>query len=268
MDTAARIVSQETPAATTRRARALFLSNPSARSTEQSTDGAAEAMTVHGFELIVPRLSDRASWQRAIEERAADVDLVIVAGGDGSLNAALQALARHSLPLGIVPLGTANSLAQTLGIPTGVEAACQVIAAGHTRRIDIACVNGVYYFNEMSVGLSATVSRILTPDAKRKLGVFALAARALQVMGRMRRFTAWVRCDGGPEDRLHTAQLTVGNSAAFGGFIANADAKIDDQQLELYSVSFSHWYSYLEGVQALLRQRYDGAETIATARGK
>ena len=72
-----------------------------------------------------------------IVEHGREVDLVAVGGGDGTLNAAADGVMQVNRPLGVLPMGTANDLARTLGIPADLDAAVQIIAAGRTRRIDL-----------------------------------------------------------------------------------------------------------------------------------
>ena len=94
----------------------------------------------------------------AIRRECGAVDLVILAGGDGTMNSAVDALVECKLPLGILPTGTANDLARTLEIPTDLAAAAAVIGAGRRHAIDLGCVNGKYFFNAASIGLSAEVT--------------------------------------------------------------------------------------------------------------
>ena len=119
-----------------------------------------------------PEVERLGAW---IVEHRREVDLVIIGGGDGTLNAAADALIETGLPLGILPLGTANDLARTLGIPADLVAAGQVIAAGRTHRIDLGRVNGKHFFNVASLGLSVQVARELDADLKRRWGVLGYA---------------------------------------------------------------------------------------------
>ncbi|MBV8171691.1 MAG: lipid kinase [Candidatus Eremiobacteraeota bacterium] len=260
------MASTQPVAAALRGMRALLLVNPQARLASEHFDLAIDVLKNAGFALTCPDIEDKHSVAAAFERHARGSDLVIVGGGDGSLHYALQHLMKYPLPLGILPLGTANDLAKSLGIPLGLEEASAVIARGATRRIDVGCVNGTYFFSEMSIGLSPMVARLLSKDLKARLGVVALAYRAFQVMRRMQRFAASVNCDG-HEYVLRSAQLTIGNSRSFGGFIANDEARIDDHRLDLYSVSFRYWWSYLEAVRALLARRYDEARSVETMHG-
>lgn len=248
--------------------RALTLFNQGARTVAKNIDQVVDILSERGFELLRPELRTRDSAARLVREHAPDVDLVVAVGGDGTLNAVLQGLVGLRLPLGVVPLGTANDLSKTLGIPSDLVSACEVIARGHVRSIDVGSVNGIYFFNEASIGLSVALTRRLTTQSKARFGVLAHIYEAPGIMQRMRRFRALVKADGTREIALHAAQLTIGNSRNFGGLLANDEASIDDRQLDLYSVEFRHWWSYFEALVALLRRRYDDAKTVYTAHAR
>ena len=77
----------------------------------------------------------------------------MVGGGDGSIRAVAGVLADSDVPLGVVPLGTLNHFAKDLGIPLKVEDAAATIAAGRTRLVDLAEVNGETFINNSSIGI-------------------------------------------------------------------------------------------------------------------
>ena len=79
--------------------------------------------------------------------------LVVIGGGDGTLGATAGALAGHRVTLGILPLGTRNHLARALGVPLDLVEAAKLIAAGPTRRIDLARCNDVAFVNNASIGV-------------------------------------------------------------------------------------------------------------------
>src|SRR3712207_6143705 len=122
--------------------RALLLVNRHARQGQGSLDQAAGQLRDLGLQITEEPISKARRPSDLIRAYRGRVDLVIVGGGDGTLNAAVDGLVDAQLPLGILPLGTANDLARTLGIPTDLAAACQVIAAGQRRQIDLGWVNG------------------------------------------------------------------------------------------------------------------------------
>ena len=114
--------------------------------------------------------SSGARDRRAIRAAAGSYDCVIVGGGDGTLHAAAPALIETGLTLGILPLGTANDLARTLGIDQDPVAAARTIADGYAREVDLGEVNGHPYWNVASVGLSVELAGELTAETKRRWG--------------------------------------------------------------------------------------------------
>jgi diacylglycerol kinase family enzyme len=97
-------------------------------------------------------LHEAAEAALALAERK-ELDAIVVGGGDGSLRTVASVLAGTGLPLGVLPLGTLNHFAKDLGIPLKVEEAAAAIAAGHTRIIDLAEVNGETFINNSSIGI-------------------------------------------------------------------------------------------------------------------
>ena len=93
---------------------------------------------------------------RATEAAEENADLVVVAGGDGTIRDVAGALVRTEITLGIVPLGTANNLALSLNLPRDPDAVCDVIEAGLTRHIDVGLADGHHAFFEVAgVGVDA-----------------------------------------------------------------------------------------------------------------
>jgi len=190
----------------------------------------------------------RRSGVQVVEGSVADagvaVDCVIAAGGDGTLVSAIRDAIALGVPLGLIPLGTFNELARTLGIPIDIERAVEVIAAAHQRTIDVASVNGAYFVNEASIGISSRVTRLQTPELKQRYGFFGVLATAMTAMRHARPFHAELHFDGTCE-YVRTIQLTVANSHRFGGFLQVADAAIDDGWLDLYSIDIrSLWEAF------------------------
>jgi diacylglycerol kinase (ATP) len=93
--------------------------------------------------------------QRAVEE---GYDMVVVGGGDGTVSEVATGLIHASIPLGIVPIGTYNNIARSLNLPTDVAEACQVLARGQVKHMDVGQANDEHYFFEAAgVGLDAAL---------------------------------------------------------------------------------------------------------------
>jgi YegS/Rv2252/BmrU family lipid kinase len=171
-----------------------------------------------------------------IREHHGGHDLVILGGGDGTMNLAAEALVEAGLPLGILPLGTANDLARTLGIPFKLAEACDVIATGVERWIDLGRVNGKAFFNVASLGLGVAVQQVHKGERKRRWKVLSYVFSVIEAFDRSHSFSVEITCDGRTE-RLRCLHLAVGNGRHYGGGMTIAqDATIDDGTLDLYAL--------------------------------
>ena len=212
-----------------------MLVNPNARRGPQAL-GLVPRLEAGGIEVNVEQFTSPAEVSPDIVRRAAEIDLVIVCGGDGTIAAAARGLLQAGLPMGILPLGTANDLARTLGLPLDLSAAADIIVRGRTGRIDMGEVNGYAFFNVASLGLSADLARGLTAESKRRWGRLAYAIRALQVLFAARPFDAEI-INRQETVAVRTLQIAIGNGRHYGGgSIIHEQASIDDGHLDLYSL--------------------------------
>jgi YegS/Rv2252/BmrU family lipid kinase len=218
--------------------RALLIVNAQSRSGEAQLDAAIERLEANGIEPVHLECGRREDLSPLIVENAGDVDCAVVGGGDGTLNAAAFGVIEAGLPLGILPLGTANDLARTLNIPSDLDGAAKVIAEGRTRNIDLGIVNGQPFFNVASIGLSAELAQQLTTEIKRRFGRLGYGLVAMKVLAQARPFRATIISES-ETARVRTLQIAVGNGRFYGGGNAvEKDAAIDDQNLDLYSLEF------------------------------
>lgn len=248
--------------------RALFLVNRNSRDGGSDLEAARRVLRDAGIALLEPEEGDAAAAIRACR---ASVDLVIVGGGDGSMNAAAPALAETGLPLGLLPLGTANDLARTLAIPGDLAEAAAVIAAGRRHRIDLGRVNGRHFFNVAHIGLGVQVARELSSGSKQRWGALAYAATLTRSLRSMGAFRAEIVCDGRAH-RLRTIQLAIGNGRHYGGgTTVAAPARIDDGCFFLCSVQPLGWRELLRAlprVAALRAGRFQARDPVEIMRGR
>jgi diacylglycerol kinase (ATP) len=251
--------------------RVLLIVNRKSRTGAEQLEAAEACLRAQGLEVIALGVDAPREIPKAIQARASEIHLVALGGGDGTLNVACEAILDARLPFAILPLGTANDLARTLGIPSKLEDACAVAAKGLKYRIDLGRANGKYFFNVASIGLSVTVARSIDSATKRRWGPAGYALTVIRTLGKQRPFRARIRCDG----RLlvvHAIQVAVGNGRHYGGgMTVAADAAIDDNLLHLYSISplspmrllllapalRTGWQGRFEGVHRLCGTRID-----------
>ena len=246
--------------------RALLLINPGAR---KGLEGGAEVrdrLAGLGVNLISGNQENGSDFTEQIRRHRESIDRVIVAGGDGTLNAALQGLVGTGLPLGVLPLGTANNLARTLGIPSSLDAACELAAHGARRSIDVGWVNGKYFFTTASIGLSVRITEALTHQTKQRWGALAYGVAAVRALTHTRPFHAEITWKGGSR-RSRTIQVVVGNGRYYGSALPVAeDAAIDDARLDLYSLEVRHWWELVGLVPALRRGRQGEKRSVEALR--
>ena len=246
--------------------RTLLLLNPGARRGTESREEIVSRLAALGLDPLAEITEEPSEVRAQVVRHREGVDRVVVGGGDGTLHLALQGVVESGHPLGILALGTANNLARTLGIPTDLGQACQVIAAGHRRRIDLGWMNGRYFFTTASLGLSVRITEELSAESKRRWGPIAYALTALRIIRRIRPFHAEISWAGGTR-RSRTVQIVVGNGRYYGKALPVAEgARIDDAQLDLYSLEIRHWWELLLLAPALMRGRHGEKESVEAIR--
>lgn len=247
------------------RKRALLLVNPKARRGMEAIDGVVERLR-RGLTVTVEPFDAFPEIARDVVRLRDSTDLVILCGGDGTIASGALAVAECGLPLGIIPLGTANDLARTLGIPMDPVAAADVILVGATRRIDLGTANGHAFFNVASIGLSANLAHGLDPTLKKRFGRLGYALAAARVLARARPFTATIR-EKDHVTRVKTFQIAVGNGRHYGGGnIVEKNAQIDDGHLDLYSLEFGTVWKLAAMLRSFRAGTHGAWKEVRTAR--
>jgi len=171
-----------------------------------------------------------AQTRRALEVGAG---LVIAVGGDGTVRACAEVLAGTPVPLAIVPVGSANLIANALGLPVRPVAALRVAFGGRERQIDLGVADGFTFAAMAGIGLDAAVVGATSSGLKRLAGWVGYAATATRQVLRPRA-TFTVRLDGGDRLIRRAHSVTVGNSGALpGGFVIMPAARLDDGLLDV-----------------------------------
>lgn len=248
--------------------RVLLIVNVHARQGDAQHEAARALLEARGFAVLDRSAAEARDIPDLIRRHAGAVDLIVLGGGDGTLNRAVEAVLESGLPLGILPMGTANDLARTLGLPAALDAACDVIAGACQRRIDLGRVNGKYFFNVASMGMSVEIARSLTKDMKRRWGVLGYCVAALERYRAARPFRAEIEADG-RHVSVRSVQLAVGNGRFYGGGMTVAeDAAIDDGLLDLYSLEPGSFVRLLAMLPAFRAGRHRGVKEIHDLRAR
>jgi YegS/Rv2252/BmrU family lipid kinase len=160
-------------------------------------------------------------------------DLVVVGGGDGTLSEAAHQLAHRDVCLGVLPLGTTNNFARSLGLPLELPEAVRTLTEGKVADVDLGHAAGRHFANLTSLGVSVLVAEHVPHLLKRFLGRAAYPLTALALLPRHRPFRARLIVDGEPHE-LDTHQLNIANGGFHAGRAIAADAGVDDRLLVVY----------------------------------
>jgi diacylglycerol kinase (ATP) len=162
-------------------------------------------------------------------------DLLIVGGGDGTISEAAHRLAHRDMALGLLPLGTTNNFARTLGLPLNLAGAVEVLSGGKVADVDLGQAGDAIFANLVSTGLSTHVAARVPHQLKRVIGRAAYPATALAVLPRHRPLRATITA-GDHSYALDTHQLNIANGSFHAGRPITGDASADDRLLLVYSL--------------------------------
>lgn len=248
--------------------KAILISNPktgryeSRRSTPQELSDYLQKLGVD-VELILTSGPGDASQiaSRAANNGQADV---IVAGGDGTINEAIQGIAGSNVRLAIIPRGTGNVLARELGLPFDPQQAAAVVARGRSRRIHFgvaldAAQNTKRYFLLMAgIGLDASVVTRVQPSLKKRFGKAAFWVSGLAHLADWNPQPFTLEIDG---RRYSSTFAAIGNAASYGGALAiTPGARIDQPEFEICIIETASRLRYLRLLSKVMRRGLRGTE--------
>jgi lipid kinase YegS len=169
---------------------------------------------------------------------AGEINCIVAGGGDGTINEVFAAAYKIGLPpgcsLGILPLGTANDLAHSAGVPVqDMTAALQLAASAGSRRIDVGLVNDKPFVNVVTGGFGSRITVETDPELKRRLGGLAYAITGISHFAELSANKGQFRAEAFSWNGPFLA-LAIGNGRQAGGGVQLCpDALIDDGLLDL-----------------------------------
>lgn len=217
--------------------RALLLVNPnSRRGADEDLQEGLKLLADAGVEVIQQQPTSAEHMDQLIREYRDRVEFYMLGGGDGTISAAAPALRECGKPFAVLPLGTANDLARSIGLPEQMRDVFRLIAADRRRSIDLGSVNGRYFFNVAHIGLGVHITYELTPEIKKRLGVFSYLQAFFRALSRKQVFRVMMQLDD-RHYRQRSIHLAVGNGRFYGGGnVVDERAQIDSGDLYLYSL--------------------------------
>ncbi|MDB5697819.1 MAG: diacylglycerol kinase [Alphaproteobacteria bacterium] len=190
-----------------------------------------------GITLIAAHaVKDPAQLDTVVQEAVASgAPMVIVGGGDGSLSSSVDFLVDRDCVFALLPLGTANSFARTLGIPLTLEGAIETIVTGRRRRIDLGVIDGDYFANTASMGLSPLIGDSVPHNLKKYLGRFAYLVWGLWCLTWFKPFRLTVD-DGRRSHDVVALEVRIANGRFVGGVEVVEDTDVDSGDIVVQAV--------------------------------
>ncbi|WP_419808345.1 diacylglycerol/lipid kinase family protein [Sphingomonas sp.] len=162
-------------------------------------------------------------------------DLVIIGGGDGTVSGLVDQLVGHGVILGVMPFGTANSFARTLGIPLDPVGAIEVLKSGVPRRIDLGMIGDDYYCNCATLGIAPQIAASVPHGLKKVAGRLGYLTWAAWEFLHFKPFTLIVG-EGASAERLRVVEVRISNGPYHGGTELVESAEIDSGEIVVQAV--------------------------------
>ena len=217
--------------------RVVLLVNTSSRTGKKSFPIAREYLASRSDIALVESLQlENESFESTIEQAVSfKPDILVLGSGDGTISTVFRYLAKRNIALAILPLGTSNNYARSLKIPLALPDALENVVHGSAKRVDAARINGKYFANVASIGLSTKIARAVSPRLKRYIGRFAYAVAGAQELITHGSFECRVQT----KSQLHvfqTNQVVVANGGHHAGTDIEQPESVTNGNLLIFSM--------------------------------
>ena len=213
---------------------AVLVVNTKSRRGQELFDEACRKFEEAGIELLARHaVRDPAKLSGKVKE-AVDrgAPMVIVGGGDGSLSSSVDHLKGTDTVFALLPLGTANSFARTMGIPVDLDGAINVIRNGVRKRIDLGMINDDYYANNAAIGLAPMIAETIPHWVKGRFGRLGYLAWGAWRLFKFKPFLVTVN-----NEQLEATEVRIANGRFHGGTELVEEARVDSGEIIIQVVT-------------------------------
>jgi YegS/Rv2252/BmrU family lipid kinase len=217
---------------------AVLVVNAHSRKGEALFHQAKDKLEAAGIRLIAAHaVHDPSKLNDTVRQAVRDgAPMVIVGGGDGSLSGTVDDVVDKDCVFAVLPLGTANSFARTLGLPLDLDGAVDAIATGRRRRIDLGMIDGDYFVNAAAIGLSPMIGDTVPHKLKKYLGRVGYLGWAILCFFRFRPFRLIVS-DDRQVRRMWATEVRIFNGRFHGGVELTETTDVDSGDIVVQAVT-------------------------------
>lgn len=232
----------------------------------------ADALQTQGIQAeICTTTPDEDGEGLAAAAAKAGAKLVIVAGGDGTIEAVARGLIHTQTVLGIIPLGTRNNIAASLNIPTDLTQAIQTLVEGGRDQFDMGKANNYYFMEVVGVGLEASLfpcgDKVKEKIKKNHLIALTSIFSGIKTFLQFRPHRLVLRFDGRRVRRLRALQVNICNSPRYGvEFTLAPEAKMNDGKLDVIYIDNPSKWDHLRHFFTAMRGKRLPHERLKTYR--
>ena len=190
-----------------------------------------------GYQVVPYRIQKDKDIDEAFDIIDKDYNYVLVAGGDGTVDSVVNAMMNRGidLPIGILPVGTANDFGKFLGIPSDVTKACNQILESEPKAVDIGKINDKYFINVASSGLFTDVSQKTDLNLKNTIGKLAYYLKGIEEIPNFRRLKVHLKSKEVDFDG-EMYLILVFNGQTAGNFKLATRADVNDGYLDVIMI--------------------------------
>ena len=218
--------------------RAILVVNAMSRRGAAAFEEARNKLTAAGIKLIdAHAVQNPEIMEPVVKAAIAKAPMVIIGGGDGTLSSAVDYFAGTDTVFAVLPLGTANSFARTLGLPLDLDGAIDVIANGRKKRIDLGIINGDYFANAAALGLSPMIADTVPHALKKYFGMVGYLIWAVRVVFKFRPFRLRVTLDDGSVVKSWATEARIANGTHHGGVELVESQELDSGEIVIQAVT-------------------------------
>lgn len=253
--------------------KALLIVNPcSGRNKSRAgTFEIVDSFSNSDYDFSVHTTTCRGDATNIVKRELEGHDMVVCCGGDGTLNETINGVMDmpRRVPIGYIPAGTTNDIANSLNIPTDIKNATELIINGTAHDYDIGLFNNRYYSYVASFGAFSKASYVTSQKMKNRFGRLAYIAAGVADVKDIRNIKMRVEYDGGIIDGKFVFG-TVSNSLSVGGFIKLPEdqVKFNDGKFEVILVKDFKPHKLLSLMHKIITQKYDNKEIIMFSTNK
>lgn len=218
--------------------KAILVVNAMSRRGADTFESAKAKLRAAGIDLVEAHaVRDPEDMDKTVKAAIENAPMVIIGGGDGSLSSSVDHFVGKDTIFAILPLGTANSFAKTLGMNTDLDSAVDVIANGRRRRIDLGKIDGDYFVNAAALGLSPMIADTVPHNLKKYFGMAGYLLWAMRVAFKFRPFKLRLTLEDGTRVKTWATEARIANGTHHGGVELVEDQALDSGDIVIQAVT-------------------------------